>query len=88
MWLDSKAVNCPQKWGDFNLLFELRVASTEMRVKMGTANAFLTSSSSSTMFVLMNASRDHCRIGAFVLRMRRRLTSQVKHFRRLASVAE
>ena len=26
MWLDSKAVNCPQKWGNFKVILSLLLA--------------------------------------------------------------
>ena len=29
MWLDSKAVNCPQKWGNFNLETKIPESSLE-----------------------------------------------------------
>ena len=39
MWLDSKAVNCPQKWGNFNYrqgmpmagVLEVHMPTTEIR---------------------------------------------------------
>ena len=41
MWLDSKAVNCPQKWGNFNLEVSMPLAE-RVTLALGGQNVFNT----------------------------------------------
>ena len=41
MWLDSKAVNCPQKWGNFNQWFTSELGHPKLKEHLAAVTALM-----------------------------------------------